>query len=87
MALKFTRLTRPMIGNLRIGERITEHGISAERLKNGDVRYSVAVMVSGRRHHRVIGYESAGVTRTQAETFIARARGAADEDRLSESSI
>ena len=58
MPLRFTRLTRPAVRKLQAGERITEHGITAEGLKDGDVRYSVNVMVDGERIHRVVGRES-----------------------------
>ena len=61
MALRFSRLDRPAIRRLRPGERITEHGIIAEQLANGDLRYSVNVMVDGLRIHRVIGKASDGV--------------------------
>ena len=40
-------------------------------------------MVDGQRIHRVIGRESEGVTRTQAEEFVERARTEAREKRLS----
>jgi integrase len=82
MPLRFARLTRPSIRALRFSEKITEHGITAERLKDGDTRYSVNVMVDGERIHRVIGRESDGTTRTQAEAFIAKARSDARDGRL-----
>jgi integrase len=82
MTVRFTRLTRKAIRSLRPGERITEHGIIAERLANGDTKYSVAVMIDGQRVHRVIGRESSGVTRSQAEEFIAKARSDAMAGRL-----
>lgn len=82
MALRFNRLTRPAIRALNVGERITEHGIIAERSSNGDVRYSVNVMVDGDRIHRVIGRESEGVTREQAERAIENFRTKAREGRL-----
>ncbi len=82
MTLRFTRLTRPAVRKLQAGERITEHGITAEGLKDGDVRYSVNVMVDGERIHRVVGRESGGVTRTQAEEFIAKVRADAQAGRL-----
>ncbi len=82
MALRFTRLTRPSIRKLQASERITEHGITAEGLPDGDIRYTIAVMVDGQRIHRVIGRESDGTTRTQAEEFIAKARAEAREGRL-----
>ena len=49
MALRFIRLTRPNVRTLKPGERITEHGITAEGLKNNDVRYSINIrlMVNG----------------------------------------
>jgi len=83
MTLKFAHLARPLIRVLKPNEKITEHGITAEKLANGDVRYTVAVMVDGERIHRVIGLESDGVTRTQAEKFIEKARSDAREGRLS----
>lgn len=82
MARRFTRLTRDAIRRLKPGEKITEHGTTAERLRGGDVRYTVNIMVDGERIHRVIGRESDGTTRTQAEDFIAKARGDAKESRL-----
>src|SRR5688572_8288350 len=82
MALKFGRLTRPALRALEAGHRLTEHGITAERLPNGDLRYSVNIMVDGQRIHRVIGRESERVTREQAERAIEKFRTAAREDRL-----
>ncbi len=83
MSLRFIRLTRPAVRALAIGERIAEHGILAERLKSGDVRYSVDVLCDGQRIHRVVGRESEGVTRAQAENFIEQARTDARSGRLS----
>ncbi|MCH8925912.1 MAG: site-specific integrase [Proteobacteria bacterium] len=82
MSLRFTRLTRPAIRKLQPGKRITEHGITAEGLPDGDIRYTIAVMVDGQRIHRVIGRASDGTTRTQAEDFIAKTRADAKEGRL-----
>ncbi len=83
MTLRFTRLDRLSIRRLRPGEKITEHGITAERMANGDLRYSVNIMVDGQRIHRVIGKQSEGVTRTQCEGFIEAKRIEAREGRLS----
>jgi len=83
MGLRFSRLDRPAVRKLKPGEKITEHGIIAERLANGDVRYSVNIMVDGERVHRVVGRESDGVTRTQAEEFIEQARADSRAGRLS----
>ena len=82
MSLRFSRLDRTSMRRLLAGQVINEHGITVERLGNGDLRFSVNVMVDGRRIHRVIGRESDGVTRTQAEEFIERARSKARDDRL-----
>lgn len=82
MSLRFARLTRPAVRALAVGERIAEHGILAERLKSGDVRYSVDVLCDGQRIHRVVGRESEGVTRAQAESFIEQARTDARSGRL-----
>ena len=83
MSLRFTRLDRRSIRRLKPGQKITQHGITAERLSNGDVRYSVNVMVDGQRIHRTIGRESEGVTRRQCEEFIEARRTDAREGRLS----
>lgn len=83
MAIRFTRLTRPAIRALAPGEKITESGITAERLSNGDTRYVVNIMAAGQRVHRVIGLESDGTTRSQCEEFIAKTRTEAKEGRLS----
>ncbi len=80
---RFDCLTRPAIRKLKAGERITEHGIKAECIKGGDIRYSVNIMVDGQRIHRVIGRDSEGVTRTHCEEFIETKRTEAREGRLS----
>jgi integrase len=82
MALKFTRLTRPAIRALQPDEKLNEHGITAERTRAGDVRYSVNVMVDGVRIHRVVGRESEGVTREQAERLVEKLRTDARAERL-----
>ena len=74
MSLRFSKLDRPAIRRLAVGAKIREHGITAERLADGDLRYSVNIMVDGERIHRVIGRASDGVTRTQCEEFVATAQ-------------
>jgi integrase len=83
MARAFEKLTRPTMRSLLPGNSLTEHGISFERIANGDGVFSVNVMVDGQRIHRVIGRESEGVTRSQAEQFIEKVRSEAREGRLS----
>jgi len=83
MPLRFARLTRPNIRALAISAKISEHGITAERLKDGDIRYSINIMVDGERVHRVIGRETDGVTRSKAEELIEKVRTEAREGRLS----
>jgi len=82
MALRFNRMTRPAVRAMEIGHRVNEHGITAEKQSNGDVRYSVNIMVDGQRVHRVVGRESEGVTREQAERYIEKVRTEAREGRL-----
>lgn len=67
----FSRLNRSEIRSLRPGEKLRENGIEYVRLE-GDGRWSVNVMVNRARHHIVVGLESEGFTRTQAEEVIAR---------------
>ena len=64
------------------GEHITEKGISVERTKKGDIKYSVNFMVDGERIHRTIGLESEGALRSHAEQFIEAKRTEAREGRL-----
>lgn len=82
MSKTFTKLTRPELRKLPAGTTLTEHGITFERLATGDGVYAVNVMVDGQRIHRVIGRESDGTTRTQAEDFITKVRNDAKHDRL-----
>jgi integrase len=82
MSKRFRRLTRANIRRLPVGSSVSENGIAAKHLPDGDSRYSVNIMVDGQRIHRVLGKESDGVTRTQCEEFIARARTDARRGRL-----
>lgn len=83
MAKTFQKLTRLGIRKLGVGERISEHGIYFERASDGNGIYSINIMVDGQRIHRVVGRESDGTTRTQAEAFIEKLRQDAKNDRLS----
>ncbi|MEO5334406.1 MAG: hypothetical protein H7839_20515 [Magnetococcus sp. YQC-5] len=82
MAIAFVKLTRPAMRKLGPGEKMMEHGITFERMENGDGLFSVNLMVDGQRIHRVIGRETDGTTRTQAEEFIEKVRRDAKEGRL-----
>ena len=82
MAKSFVKLDRLKLRQKQPGEKVTEKGITFERLPNGDGLYSVNIMVDGIRIHRVVGRESDGTTRTQAEDFINKARQDAKYDRL-----
>lgn len=82
MAYRFDKLTRPAMRKLEPGSKIAEHGISFERLANGDGLFTVNIMVDGQRIHRTIGRESDGTTRMQAEEFIAKAKTDARAGRL-----
>jgi hypothetical protein len=82
MSIKFTRITRANQRNMRSGDKLDEHGITFERLSNGDGRYKINIMVDGQRIHRVVGKESEGVTRLQAEELIATYRTDARHGRL-----
>lgn len=82
MAKAFVKLTRPAMRKLKPGEKVAEHGITFERIVNGDGVFTVNVMVDSQRIHRVIGRESDGTTRTQAEDFIEKVRTEARQGRL-----
>jgi len=79
---RFAKLTRPAMRALPYNQAISEHGIIFCRNSSGDGVFSVNIMVDRRRIHRVIGRESDGVTRQQAEDFISIARTDARRDRL-----
>ncbi len=83
MPKSFTLLTRAAMRRLGPNKRVSEHGITFQRLSNSDGTFSVNVMVDGQRIHRVVGRESDGTTRTQAEEFIQKLRQDAKHDRLS----
>lgn len=82
MALKYGILTSSSIRALLPGKSLHEHGIIVARTTNGDLRYSIAIMVDGQRIHRVIGKQSEGVTRYQAEQAVETFRTKAREGRL-----
>lgn len=82
MTLKFTQLTRDACRKAKSGDTITEHGITFERTVTGDGRWKINIMVDGQRVHRVIGMESARVTREQCESAIEKLRTEAREGRL-----
>jgi integrase len=82
MAKTFDKLTRTAIRKLGCGEKLYEHGITFERLADGDGMFTVNIMADGQRIHRVVGRESEGTTRTQVEEFIAKVRTDAKHDRL-----
>ena len=82
LASKFLRLTRQKERTLQLGQYIVEHGIRAEALPGGDIRYRVEFKADGAKIKRSIGLRSEGVTRRQCEQFIEQARTHAREDRL-----
>jgi integrase len=82
MAPKFNKLNRLTLRKLSPGDKVSEHGITYEVLPNNDGRYSVNIMVDGQRIHRVIGLESAGVTREKAEQYLEQVRTEARQGRL-----
>jgi integrase len=79
---KAGNLSRDAIKALKRGASITDGGITAQRLANGDVRWTVGIMVAGRRIHRVVGKTSEGVGRADSEAFIERVRSDERADRL-----
>ena len=79
---RFSKLNRTNIRSTTPGQSITEYGITFAREPNGDGVYSVNFMVDRQRIHRVIGRESEGVTRRQAEDFVTLARADARRGRL-----
>ena len=64
MRRTFSKLGRPAMRKLDIGDELTEHGVAFERPAIGDGLFTVNIIVGGQRIHRVIGRESEGTTRT-----------------------
>lgn len=75
----FAKLTRPRLRALAPGQSVSEHGITYTRMPNGDGRWSVNVMINRVRNHQVVGNESEGFTRTQAEELVARLKASKRE--------
>lgn len=73
-------------GNLDIINKLVEKTNVDMVIHAGDFGFynesSYNIMVDGKRVHRVLGKESEGVTRQQAEEFIAKMRTDARHDRL-----
>src|SRR5262249_26561678 len=82
MTLRFSRLSRNNVRKLKPGQAINEHGIRAERLATGDIKWSVNIMVDGQRVHRAVGTEAGGATRHQAEQLVEKLKTDARADRF-----
>jgi integrase len=82
MAKAFKSLTREAMRKLKPGDSINENGIIFKRLSKNDGVFKVNVMIDGQRIHRLIGKESDGTTRTQAEEYIEKVRRDARDERL-----
>ena len=67
---------------LYIKQKLTHDGITFERLKNGDGKWSINIMVDGQRIHRVVGKVSEGVTLTQVEQVLEQIKTDARHNRL-----
>ena len=63
------KFARSDLRRLSPGQTRSERGIVYERL-DGDGRWWVNIMVNGRRYHHVVGLESQGFTKTQAQDVI-----------------
>lgn len=82
MARRFSKLTRPNLRNLKPGTQLCEHGITYEKLANGDGVFRVNIMEGKVRIHRTIGNESAGVTLETCISAIEQLKTEAREGRL-----
>jgi integrase len=78
----FERLTRAAFRTLPVGGRIAEHGIYYKKLPNGDGRFGIQLRIDGQKVNRVLGKESEGVTRGDAEALIERLKTESREHRL-----
>ncbi|KZE12066.1 hypothetical protein AVT10_16545 [Sphingomonas hankookensis] len=82
MTTRYSKLSRNQLRLLQPGQKVSERGIEVTRTKKGDLSYTVAIMVDGRRIHTTLGLESEGVTRQQAEDAVAAFKTRAREGRL-----
>lgn len=73
-----SKLSRSNVRKLKPGESISENGVVYERTAT-DGRWAVNVMVAGQRIHKLIGFESQGYTRQQAEDYIATLKASKHE--------
>ena len=83
MSAKFTKLTRAAMRALEPGQKINEHCITYEKLKNGDGSFEIYGQINGKRIHRRIGKESEGITRSHAEQGLEKLKNEARMDRIS----
>jgi len=70
MARVIKKLSPTSTRKMLFGDKVTENGITFERIQGGDGRWSVGIMVDGSRIHRVIGLESEGVTISEGTVSI-----------------
>jgi hypothetical protein len=83
MPWRFARLTQSAIRQLQPSQTLREHGIEAEGLADGSIRYSVEFMKDGKREHRRLGRDRDGMNLRQAELFIEQHRSNLRHGRLS----
>ncbi len=82
MANSYTKLTPKQIVLMPVGACISESGITAKKMKNGHVSFSINVMIDGQRIHRTVGMSNDGTSRGDAERLVARLKTEAREGRL-----
>ena len=82
MSKTFTILTRAKMRSLKPKQKLQEHGIIYTKLSNNDGKFSICITVDHQRIHRVVGNESEGTTREQAEEYISKLKIEAKENRL-----
>jgi len=82
MSLKFEKITRPAMRGLEPGEEINEHNIRYKKLRNGDGRFTIDLKVNKRRIHRVIGFDSDGMTKEKVLEVIEQIKTDARNERL-----
>lgn len=81
-ASKHKTLSPQIVKALEVGETVTGEGITASKLPDGALRFTINIMANGHRVHRVLGTDREGLTLTIVRKKIIQIKADALNDRL-----